>query len=153
MAVNPIPEGPRITPYLLYEDVGKALDWLSKAFGLREFGDRFTGPDGTINHAAMKLGDGLIMMGCPGTTYKNPKRLGHVTQHLYVFVEDVDGLFARARALGAAVLEEPQDKFYGDRRCGLVDPEGHQWYFAQHVRDVSAEEMQRTASAEYQDTN
>ena len=36
--------------------------------------------------------------------------------------------------------------FYGDRRCGVADPEGHQWFFAQHVRDVSAEEMRRAAT-------
>jgi uncharacterized glyoxalase superfamily protein PhnB len=143
MAVDPIPKGPRITPYLLYEDVGKALDWLEKAFGFRELGDRFTGPDGKVSHAAMQLGDGHIMLGCPGPTYKNPKRLGHATQHIYAYVEDVDALFKRARSLGAAVLEEPKDTFYGDRRCGVADPEGHQWYFAQHVRDVSPEEMRR----------
>jgi uncharacterized glyoxalase superfamily protein PhnB len=27
--------------------------------------------------------------------------------------------------------------FYGDRRYGAADPEGHQWYFAQHVREVA----------------
>src|SRR4029078_5793841 len=97
MAIDPIPKGPRITPYLLYEDVGKALDWLSKAigtaeyvvkalawlskaFGLEEFGDRFTGPDGKVSHASMKLGNGQIMLGCPGPAYKNPKRLGHAKQ-------------------------------------------------------------------------
>jgi PhnB protein len=146
MAVDPIPEGPRITPYLLYEDVSKALDWLAKAFGLEEFGDRFAGPDGKVSHAAMKLGNGQIMLGCPGPTYKNPKRLGHATQNLYVLTEDVDALFARARGMGAAVIEEPKDTFYGDRRCGIADPEGHQWFFAQHVRDVSAEELRRAGA-------
>jgi len=147
MAIDPIPEGPRITPYLLYEDVGKALEWLSKAFGLEEFGDRFMGADGKVGHAAMKLGNGQIMLGGPGPTYKNPKRLGQVTQHLYVFTEDVDALFARARAMGAAVIEEPTDTLYGDRRCGIADPEGHQWFFAQRVREVSPEELRRAGAA------
>lgn len=141
MAVNPIPEGPRITPYLLYEDVAAALDWLSRAFGFEEQGDRFTGPDGKVSHASMKLGDGLIMMGCPGLSYKSPKRLGQATQHLYIYVEDVDAHFERAKAAGAGILEEPSDKFYGDRTYGASDPEGHQWYFAQHVRDVAPEDM------------
>ena len=109
MAVDPISEGPRITPYLLYEDVAKALEWLAKAFGFIEQGDRFTGPDGKVSHASMKLGDGVIMMGRPGSSYKNPKRLGQATQHLYVYVENVDSLFERARAMGASVLEEPKD--------------------------------------------
>jgi len=146
MAVNPIPEGPRITPYLLYEDVGAALEWLAKAFGLVAFGDRYPGPDGKLTHAQMKLGNGVVMMGWPGPAYRNPKQLGQATQHLYVYVEDVDVLFQRARELGAGVIEEPNDKFYGDRRCALADPEGHQWFFAQHVRDVPREELEHAGA-------
>ena len=144
MAVNPIPEGPRITPYLLYEDVAGALDWLSRAFGLEEHGERFAGSDGKINHAAMKLGDGVVMMGYPGPSYKNPKRLGQSTVQLYIYVEDVDAHFERARRAGATILEEPADQFYGDRRYGASDPEGHQWYFASHMRDVAPEDMRPT---------
>jgi len=58
-----------------------------------------SGPDGKLNHAAMKHGDDLIMMGYPGPKYKNPKRLGHVTQNLYINVDDVDKHFLkRARS-------------------------------------------------------
>ena len=132
----------QLTPYLLYKDVGRALGWLRKAFGFREFGDRFLGADGTVQHAAMQLADGSVfMMGCPGPKYKNPKKLGAVTQILYVNVDNVDRHFARAKKSGASILEKPADTFYGDRRYGAADPEGHQWYFAQHVRDVPAAEM------------
>jgi uncharacterized glyoxalase superfamily protein PhnB len=90
-----------------------------------------TKKEGKINHAAMKFGDDLIMMGYPGPKYKNPKRLGHSTQSLYVNVDDVDKHFERARKAGAKILEEPKNTFYGHRRYGAEDPEGHQWYFAQ----------------------
>ncbi len=125
-----------ITPYLLYEDVGGALKFLSKAFGFRKHGRTMLGPDGKVNHAAMKLGDDLIMMGCPGPKYKykNPKRLGQATQSLYVNVPNVDKHFQRARKAGAIILEEPEDTFYGHRRYGAEDPEGHQWYFAQEIK-------------------
>lgn len=53
----------------------------------------------------------------------------------------VDAHFRHARDAGAKILHEPQDRFYGDRRYGAEDPEGHQWYFAQHVRDVAPEDM------------
>jgi PhnB protein len=122
-----------ITPYLLYEDVAGALKWLAKAFGFRAYGARMSGPDGKINHAAMKLGDDVIMMGCPGPKYKNPRRLGQVTQNLYVLVDDVDKHFKRARKAGATIIEEPEDQFYGQRRYGAADPEGHVWYFAQDL--------------------
>jgi uncharacterized glyoxalase superfamily protein PhnB len=120
-----------ITPYLLYEDVGGALKFLTKAFGFRKYGAQMKGLGGKINHAAMQLGDDLIMMGCPGSGYRNPKRLGQATQSLYINVEDVDKHFARARRAGATILEEPADTDYGHRRYGAADPEGHQWYFAQ----------------------
>jgi uncharacterized glyoxalase superfamily protein PhnB len=64
-----------------------------------------------------------------------------VTQHLYVYVDDVDKHFEHAKRTGARILEEPEDRFYGDRRYG-AEPEGHHWYFAQHVRDVAPEDLQ-----------
>ena len=60
------------TPYLLYENVAGALQFLAKAFGFRKNGCQMSGPDGKINHAAMQLGEDLIMMGYPGAKYKNP---------------------------------------------------------------------------------
>jgi PhnB protein len=128
----------QLTPYLLYKDVGKALNWLTKAFGFIEDGERFTAEDGTIQHAAMKIskdGDPL-MMGCPGPKYKNPKKLGNVTVLMYVDVDNVDKHFARAKKAGAKIIEKPADTFYGARRYGATDPEGHQWYFAQELTDA-----------------
>lgn len=123
-----------ITPYLLYEDVGGALKFLSKAFGFRRYGPKVQGPDGKISHATMQLGDDIVMMGCPGRSYRNPRRLGHVTQNLYVNVDNVDKHFLRAKKAGATVLERPTDTEYGHRRYGVADPEGHVWYFAHEIR-------------------
>ncbi|MGH8149338.1 MAG: VOC family protein [Steroidobacteraceae bacterium] len=123
---------PRITPYLLYEDVDAAMDWLAKAFGLRER-VRIAGSGGTT-HGEMALGDdGVVLMGCPGPQYRNPKRLGHITQYLLVRVEDIDKHFEQAVKAGATVLEKPTNQPYGDRRYGVEDPEGHGWYFAQSI--------------------
>jgi len=141
MPQNP-PEGfPRITPYLLYEDVDAALDWLVSAFGFTER-MRMTDEGGKANHAEVAVGDGVVMMGRPGGEYRNPKHLGGTTQLIYVYVDDVDAHYERAKAAGARILREPADQFYGDRTYGAEDPEGHHWSFAEHVRDVSPEEMQ-----------
>jgi PhnB protein len=122
---------PRITPYLLYEDLRGALDWLAKAFG---FSLRHPIPDGEFAHAEMQVGDdGVIMMGYPGPQYRNPKRQGQPTQNLYVRVESLDSHFDRAVKAGAIVLEKPTDQPYGDRRYGVEDPEGHRWYFAEEI--------------------
>ena len=136
MAENPPAGLPRIMPYLLYEDLDAAVDWLVAAFGFREE-LRMKGEDGRANHAELRLGDGVVMLGCPSTGYRNPKRLGGATQLVYVYVDDVDGHCATARASGARILREPEDQFYGDRTYGAEDPEGHHWSFAQRVRDVA----------------
>jgi uncharacterized glyoxalase superfamily protein PhnB len=64
-----------------------------------------------------------------------------VHQLQYVYVDDVDAHCARAREAGARLLSEPTDQFYGDRTYGVEDLAGHQWNFAQHVRDVAPEDM------------
>lgn len=136
-------ESQRLTPYLLYNDVGQALDWLRDAFGFIEYGHRFDDADGTVRHASMrtsKKGE-IFMLGCPGSEYRNPRSLGNRTHLLYVNVDDVDQHFARAEKAGAEIVEPPTDTFYGDRRYTAEDPEGHQWAFAQHVRDVPDAEM------------
>ena len=140
MPQNP-PEGyPRIMPYLLYEDAGAALDWLTQNFGFRE---RLQIPDdtGAVTHAEIELGDGVIMLGHPGGDYRNPKRLGQKTQSLYVYVDDVDEHFRHTKQAGATIVREPEDQWYGDRNYAAEDLEGHEWYFAQHVRDVAPEEF------------
>ena len=137
---------PPITPYLLYEDVGAALEWLSAAFGFQER-LRFADDEGTISHAEMTVGPaGLIMLGYPGGDYRNPKRSGAATVLIHVIVEDVDAHYARALQAGAEILREPADEEYGDRRYDAQDPEGHQWSFAQRVRDVSPSEWGASTS-------
>ncbi len=122
-----------VTAYLYYENVAGALKFLARAFGFRKFGAQMSGPDGKVRHAAMKLGDGMVMMGWPGPKYKNPKRMGQATASLYVNVGNVDAHFEQARKAGAKILEKPKNTSYGARRYGAEDPEGHQWYFAQGV--------------------
>jgi len=122
-----------ITPYLYYEDLPAALKWLAKALGFRTFGPTMR-RNGKLTHAAMKRGDAIVMMGHPGPKYRNPRRVGHATQSLYVTVTGVDRLFARAKKSGAKVLEEPANTEYGHRRFGVEDPEGHQWYFAEVIK-------------------
>lgn len=144
MVANPPKNMPRITPYLYYQDVAAALAFLGKAFGLRER-MRMPGPDGKVMHAEVELADGVVMMGNPGGEYRNPKTLGTATQNIYVYVDDVDRHYQQARSAGAKILAEPKDQFYGDRSYGAEDPEGHQWFFATHVRDVAPEDLKPPA--------
>ncbi len=143
MPQNP-PEGyTAVTPYLHYEDAAAALDFLTGALGFREK-LRMDGENGRLMHAEVEIGDkGVVMLGEPGEGFKNPKNIGAKATHsIYVYIDDVDEHYARAKDAGGTILREPEDQFYGDRSYGIADPEGHEWYFATHVRDVSPEEMQ-----------
>jgi uncharacterized glyoxalase superfamily protein PhnB len=128
-----------ITPYVLYANCEAALDFLSRAFGFEEQ-LRFVGDGGYVNHAEMRLGDGIIFMGNPGEGYRNPKELGQDTVGLYVEVEDVDAHYERAKGAGAEILRELRDESYGHRRYTAADPEGHRWYFASVIREVAPED-------------
>ena len=133
---------PRITPYLLYEDVAAAIVWLAQAFGFEESLRYEDG--GTVTHAEMRLEDGVIFLGHPGPEYRNPKHLGQATVHIHVYVDDLDAHYERAKAAGAAIIMEPVEQPYGDRRYDAEDPEGVRWSFAQRLRDVPPEEWGAT---------
>jgi PhnB protein len=146
MPQNP-PEGyPSVMPYLLYEDSDAALEFLVTAFGFTEK-VRMTDDEGRVNHAEVQMSEGVIMFGTPPGDYKNPAKVGNKTQSVYVYVDDVDAHYEHAKGAGARIVSAPEDKFYGDRSYGVADPEGHEWNFATHVRDVSPEEMQAAAVA------
>jgi uncharacterized glyoxalase superfamily protein PhnB len=124
---------PSVSPYLLYSNVDAMIEWLTRAFGLTER-MRMPAPDGTTAHAEMEFGDGLVLMGCPGPDYRNPKTLGAATVLLFVNVDDVEAHYARAKAAGAEIVSELEDKPYG-RTYAAKDPEGHQWHFAKPPAD------------------
>jgi len=138
---------PRITPYLFYSDVLAALGWLENTFGFEKAGE-LAGPDGAIMHAEMKFKDGVVMMGppCDAQGSKSPSQLAGVNQSLYVYVDNVDEHFRHTKEAGAANVTEPMDMFWGDRMYTVKDLEGHQWSFAQHVKDIGPEDMKPTFS-------
>ena len=134
-----------VFPYLLYEDVSAMLDWLSRVFGFEEK-LRFAGEDGTISHAEMSIGGGSIMMGAPGGDYRSPKHGGGFPAQVQVYLDDVDDHYARAKAAGAEIRQEPTEMPYGDRRYDAYDAEGHLWMFATQIRKVAPEDWGATTA-------
>lgn len=118
-----------VTPYLLYEDAEAAVEFLTRAFGFREV-DRAIGAAGGL-HVELEVGpDGsIVYLGQPGPAYRGPAEVGG-TSLVHVLVEDVDSHYARAKAEGAVIVEEPVDLPFGDRRYTCDDPQGHEWSFA-----------------------
>lgn len=145
--VKPIPDNYHtITPYLNVRGAAKALDFYQRAFGAREQ-YRMGGPNGTIMHAEMRIGDSVFMLADENEDWGNrsPESLGGVASSLMVYVEDVDTRFKQAVDAGATVIMPLQDHFYGDRSGTVQDPFGHRWMLSMHVEDVSPEEMERRA--------
>jgi PhnB protein len=122
---------PTLSPYVFYENLPAALDFLAAAFGFAER-LRNTNPDGSLSHCEMAVGDSVLMFGTP-PDYRNPAHSGRVTVALHVHVDDVDAHYARAVAAGAKPDRTPVDMPYGVRSYGATDLEGHQWYFAQPI--------------------
>lgn len=152
MAVQPIPEGFRtITPHIICKDAAGAIEFYKKAFGAEEIA-RMPGPDGSIMHAELRIGDSALMlagefadMGCVG-----PQALGGSPVTLHLFVKDCDALFNRAVKAGAKVTMPIEDQFWGDRYGKLEDPYGHQWSIATHKYDYSPEEIKQKAAKAFE---
>jgi PhnB protein len=126
----PVPEGLRtVTPYLHPRGAGSLIAFLQDAFGAEEV-LRHQSPDGTIVHAKVRIGDSILEMGEAHGEYQPMP----CTLHLYV--NDTDALYARALRAGATSIEVPQDKPYGDRSAGVMDPFGNRWFIATHIKDV-----------------
>jgi PhnB protein len=143
--VKPIPEGYHsVTPYLYIEGAGKAIEFYTKAFGAKET-MRMDGPDGSVGHAEMQIGDSLIMLADAPDRAADARN--GVTSSIVLYVEDADSVFKRAMGAGATEVQPMEDKFYGDRMGTVKDPFGHEWSIGTHIEDVTPEEMQRRMAA------
>ncbi len=148
-SVKPIPDGyPQISPYLCIDGASAAIEFYSEVFRATER-MRMPGPEGTIGHAELQIGDGLIMLAdeYPEMGVRGPRSVGGTPVTVNVYVEDVDAVFDRAVQLGATPLRPVEEQFYGDRSGQFEDPFGHRWSVATHVEDVPPEEMARRMEA------
>jgi len=134
-----------VLPHIVYQDVAAALTWLTTTFGFAEH-YRYGGSDGSIQGAQMRLGDAWIMLERARAGRAGPAQLGHRTQSLTVFVDDVDGHVKHARSAGAKIVEDLNETVYGERQYAVEDLEGHHWLFSQHVRDVNPADWGATVS-------
>jgi PhnB protein len=146
---KPIPDGYHtVTPYIAVDGAADAIEYYKQAFGANER-MRMDGPDGSIAHAEIEIGDSLVMISdpFPQSTVKPPRTLGGTSASIMLYVEDVDAVVKRAVDAGATVEMEPQDMFWGDRFGTVVDPFGHTWSVATHIEDVSPEEVAERGKA------
>ena len=151
MAKNapPVPKGYHtVTPSLFVAGAAKALEFYKKALGAEEL-MRFEGPDGKIMHAEFKVGDSIVMLAdeMPDQGGRSPKSIGGTPVSFFLYGENVDAAWKRALDAGAKEIVPLADQFWGDRTGCLEDPFGHQWWLAQHVEDLTPEQIRKNAEA------
>ncbi|MES1943515.1 Glyoxalase/bleomycin resistance protein/dioxygenase [Salinisphaera sp. PC39] len=145
---DPIPEGQEgLIPHLVCDPCGEAIEFYRRAFDAEEVG-RVTQPgSGKIMHAALTIdGRALYLCDdfpefCAEGKARSPRALGGSPVTVHRYVRDCDAAVERARQAGATVQMPPEDMFWGDRYAQVVDPFGHSWSLATHVREVDPDEM------------
>jgi PhnB protein len=138
--VKAIPEGMHsVTPHLVVGNAAEAIDFYQKAFGAEEIA-RAPDPSGQkIWHAMLRIGNSMIFV-----NDAFPEMGSSVNRlKLWIYSEDVDAMFIRAVAAGAQAEMPPADMFWGDRICKVTDRWGTEWFLAQHVKDMTPEEMKQ----------
>ena len=143
----------RIVPMIAYADDGRAIDWLTEAFGFREReGQRFTDEHGTVTHAELERDGAIVMLATPNAEYQGPRRHREtceaarrwqdnpwVIDGVFVEVDDVDEHHAQAVAAGATVIRPLEDsEGAGLRLYSAEDLEGHRWMFGQQLTPPAA---------------
>ena len=147
--VSFIPKGYQtVTPYLGVKGAARAIAFYKKVFGAKEI-MRMPGPDGTLGHAEIEINAHRIMLAdeVPAMNFKGPHAFGGSPVHIHLYVKNSDSVVKRAVVAGARLERPVEDQFYGDRSGSVVDPFGHIWHIATHIKDVSIKELKKKAAA------
>jgi uncharacterized glyoxalase superfamily protein PhnB len=125
--------GSTVIPALQYRDAPAAIDWLCRAFGFEKHAV-YPNPDGSIAHAQLTFGNGMVMLSSLkkdtpyGKLLMQPPEIGEKeTQTPYLVVADCDKIYATAKATGAQMVIDIADMDFGGRAFTCRDPEGHIW--------------------------
>lgn len=128
-----------IYPTFRYRDAAQMIEWLEKAFGFAVNAKYMNG--GAVGHAELSLGGSIIMLGdvrddAYGGMVGGPGEPGG--KSTYVAVDDVDLVYATARAASATILEEPVNRDHGSREFICADPQGNVWSFGTYRPEMKA---------------
>jgi uncharacterized glyoxalase superfamily protein PhnB len=137
-----------VFPYLRVSSAARAIAFYREAFGaIEKF--RLTEPSGRIGHAELTFGAATVMLSdeYPELGLRGPQPGASPASSIHLHVEDCDAVIRRAAELGAQVVREPQDQFYGERGGTIRDPFGHEWLIGHQIEEMSPAEMQRRYDA------
>ena len=134
--IKAVPEGyGTVTPFLSVKGAHEAIELYKKAFGAEER-NRAPGPNNTVMHAEIKVGNSILMIA--------DAMMGPPTQAgLHLYVDDCDAAWKRATDAGMKIEMPLADQFWGDRYGVLSDKFGNRWSIASHKEDVAPDEMKK----------
>lgn len=146
MKEKAIPEGfHSLIPSLVVRDAEVAIAFYMQVFDAKRR-RVFHVADGKIGYAELQIGDSILMLSdeFPEMKIFSPELPeGNTSFSLFLYVEDVDTVFEKAVSAGAKIIMPLSDAFWGDRAGGIVDPFGHHWLLATHIKDISDEELEK----------
>lgn len=133
-----------VNPYLTVSDVPALIEFLQHTFDA-VVTERIMQPDGHVEHAEIRIGESLLMIGPPQVD-----SLIFAGEHarpgtFYVFVGDVDITYHKAMEHGANSYMLPTDMFYGDRVAAVVDTNDNVWWIATRKAALSRRQLQARA--------
>ncbi|MFG2794457.1 VOC family protein [Streptomyces sp. NPDC048419] len=131
------------TLHLAARGADEAPGWYQKAFGAEEL-TRLVVPGGRLIHVQIRIGTLTLILADEFSELESygPQHFGGTYGAVYLHVDDVDAAWERAVHAGATVIRPVNDTFWGEREGQLLDPFGHRWGLAQHLRDVPLAELQ-----------
>jgi PhnB protein len=131
------PEGYQsVIPYLHVNGAAKLIAFMKEVFDAKEIAV-YPRPDGTVGHAALRIGDSAIELADVSPDWPA------MPCALQVYVQDTDAAYQRALKTGASSLLPPATQFYGDRTASVRDSSGNNWYIATQIEVVSREEADK----------
>jgi PhnB protein len=133
-----------VSAALTVADIPTAASFYQKAFGFAKRGI-MNGPDGKPVHAELTLRGTTLMLGpeSPQMGRRTAKDVGASPATLYLYVENVDKIVAKATRLGATSQGPVMDMFWGDRCGTVVDPDGYHWMVGTHKAEPTPKEMKK----------
>lgn len=150
-----VPEGYQtLTPSFTFKDSRKAIEFYKKAFGAKVI-DLFPDPSGRgAMHATIQIGSSIVMLGdeMAGGACQSAETLGNCPISLFLYVPDVDATFKQALAAGGAAAMPVAEMFWGDRAGQIKDPFGYAWMIATHKKDLTKDEIRKSAEAFFAQT-
>jgi len=129
-----------VIPYLHVDGAARVIAFMKQVFFAEEIAI-YLRPDGTVGHAAFRIGDSVIELADAGADWPAMQCA------LQVYVPDTEAAYHRALSAGAVSIMEPAKQFYGDLTASVKDMCGNNWYIATQVEVISKEEVDKRIAA------